>query len=174
MSFIDRWSRRKREVTEPAAPPTREPLVNDAPANVAPLTEPPVQSPAGVAPPADLPDIDTLTPDSDFTAFMRAGVSAVTRAQAMRKLFADPHFNLMDGLDVYIDDYNKPDPLPADWLGKLEHAKDLLFREQNTNESRATDSLTDIAAAPTTAEPTLGDTPDSAADSSTDSSSSHD
>jgi hypothetical protein len=25
----------------------------------------------------------------------------------------------MDGLDVYIDDYSKPDPLPEEWLGKL-------------------------------------------------------
>ena len=30
----------------------------------------------------------------------------------MKKLFSDPHFNVMDGLDTYIDDYGKPDPLP--------------------------------------------------------------
>ena len=30
----------------------------------------------------------------------------------MKKLFADPHYNVMDGLDVYIDDYSKPDPIP--------------------------------------------------------------
>ena len=31
---------------------------------------------------------------------------------AMKKLFADPHFNVMDGMDTYIDDYSKPDPIP--------------------------------------------------------------
>ena len=30
----------------------------------------------------------------------------------MKKLFSDPHFNVMDGLDTYIDDYGKPDPIP--------------------------------------------------------------
>jgi hypothetical protein len=32
------------------------------------------------------------------------------RNAALKKLFTDPHFNVMDGLDVYIDDYGKPDP----------------------------------------------------------------
>ena len=27
----------------------------------------------------------------------------------------------MDGLDVYIDDYSKPDPLPPGWLEKMAH-----------------------------------------------------
>jgi hypothetical protein len=34
-------------------------------------------------------------------------------------LFRDPRYNLMDGLDVYIDDYSKPDPLPEGWLEKM-------------------------------------------------------
>ena len=38
---------------------------------------------------------------------------------ALRKLFTDPHFNVMDGLDIYIDDYSKPDPMPEGMLDKL-------------------------------------------------------
>ena len=45
----------------------------------------------------------------------------------MKKLFSDPHFNVMDGLDTYIDDYNKPDPMPAEMLRQLASAKFLGF-----------------------------------------------
>ena len=49
----------------------------------------------------------------------------------MKKLFADPHFNVMDGLDIYIDDYSKPDPIPEAMLRKLASAKFLgLFDEE--------------------------------------------
>jgi hypothetical protein len=49
---------------------------------------------------------------------------------ALKKLFTDPHFNVMDRLDTYIDDYGKPDPLPASWARQLASAKFLnLFDE---------------------------------------------
>src|SRR5690606_24143638 len=47
------------------------------------------------------PPIDSLTPQSDFSPFMQAGVDAATRNAALAQLFRDPHFNVMDGLDVY-------------------------------------------------------------------------
>ena len=37
----------------------------------------------------------------------------------MKKLFADPHFNVMDGLDIYIDDYSKPSPLSKAQMAKM-------------------------------------------------------
>jgi hypothetical protein len=50
---------------------------------------------------------------------------------AFKKLFADPHFNVMDGLDTYIDDYSKPDPIPPEMLRQLASAKFLkLFDEE--------------------------------------------
>jgi hypothetical protein len=66
-----------------------------------------------------LDDARALTPDSDFQPFMRPGVTADVRNVAMKKLFTDPHFNVMDGLDIYIGDYNTPDPLPAGMLQKM-------------------------------------------------------
>jgi hypothetical protein len=49
----------------------------------------------------------------------------------MKKLFSDPHFNAMDGLDVYIDDYSKPDPIPPEMLRKLASASFLkLFGDE--------------------------------------------
>jgi hypothetical protein len=50
---------------------------------------------------------------------MKSEVDPALRRQALRTLFRDPRFNVMDGLDVYIDDYSKPDPIPPEWLGKL-------------------------------------------------------
>jgi hypothetical protein len=40
-------------------------------------------------------------------------------------LFTDPHFNVMDGLDIYIDDYNKADPLPVGDLARMASAQAL-------------------------------------------------
>jgi hypothetical protein len=51
---------------------------------------------------------------------MRPGVDAATRTAAVKKLFRDPQFNVMDGLDVYIDDYSKPDPIPPALLARLQ------------------------------------------------------
>ena len=49
----------------------------------------------------------------------------------MKKLFSDPHFNIMDGLDTYIEDYNTPDPLPASWLRQMAQSKALgLFADE--------------------------------------------
>ena len=67
-----------------------------------------------IAPPGplqDLPALDTLTIDSDYTVFMQPGVDAQVTRTALKKLFSDPRFNVMDGLDVYISDYSKPDPI---------------------------------------------------------------
>jgi hypothetical protein len=66
-----------------------------------------------------LDDANALTPNSDFQPFMRPGVTADVRNVAMKKLFTDPHFNVMDGLDIYIGDYNTPDPMPAGMLQKM-------------------------------------------------------
>jgi len=66
-----------------------------------------------------LTDVEQLTPDSDFSTFMTQGVSPEVRNAALKKLFTDPHYNVMDGLDIYIGDYNTPDPLPAGMLAKM-------------------------------------------------------
>ena len=60
----------------------------------------------------------------------------------MKKLFADPHFNVMDGLDTYIDDYGKPDPIPAAMLRKMAQAKFLgLFDDEPEAAPRAAAAL---------------------------------
>lgn len=68
-----------------------------------------------------------LTPDSDFGQFMRQEISEEVRRKAMKTLFADPHFNVMDGLDIYIDDYSISEPIPEAMMATLNHARGLLF-----------------------------------------------
>jgi uncharacterized protein DUF3306 len=116
-TFISRWSRRKIESKTATPPPPEE----SAPAPLAPVdrAEPAEQ------PPAPLPPLESLTPESDFAPFMQPEVDPGLKRQALKTLFQDPQFNVMDGLDVYIDDYSKPDPLPEGWLEKLEQVKRL-------------------------------------------------
>jgi hypothetical protein len=79
---------------------------------------------AGCALPT-IEDVERLDADSDFSAFVTNGVDKAVQRLAMKKLFSDPHFHVMDGLDIYIDDYNRPDPLSAAMLASLKHAKNL-------------------------------------------------
>jgi hypothetical protein len=60
-----------------------------------------------------------------------------TKSAALRKLFGDPHFNKMDGLDVYIDDYTKEDPIPATMLRALNQARSLgLFDDEEKEKGK--------------------------------------
>jgi hypothetical protein len=112
--FISRWSRRK---TASKAGPER-PTADAVPAQAG--TQLPQPQPAGSeAPPNPLPPVESLTPESDFAPFMKPEVDADTKRKAVKMLFQDPRYNVMDGLDVYIDDYSKPDPLPEGWLEKM-------------------------------------------------------
>jgi hypothetical protein len=106
-SFLKRWSRRKRAaaVATPAVAPAAQP-------------------------PPELPPVEALDFESDFAAFMHAKVDERVRRLALKKLFSDARFNVMDGLDIYIDDYTREDPIPAGMLAQLEHARITLFVEE--------------------------------------------
>jgi len=123
--FLSRWSRRKLEsAKDQTAPRPAAPAAAASPAAAAPGAAPPTAK-------TELPPVDTLKGlASEYKDFLRPGVDERMRQSALKKLFHDPHFNVMDGLDVYIDDYSKPDPIPEAMLRTLEHAKGLLFDEE--------------------------------------------
>jgi len=54
---------------------------------------------------ADLPPLESLGEDSDYSAFLAPGVSDGLRRAALRKLFSSAAFNRLDGLDDYDEDY---------------------------------------------------------------------
>lgn len=60
---------------------------------------------------ADMPDIDTLGEESDFSGFLSEKVSEHLRRKALQKLFHLPEFNLRDGLNEYDEDYSTFVPL---------------------------------------------------------------
>ena len=64
-----------------------------------------------------------LTKDSDYSRFVLPGVDESVKRAAVKKLFSDPQFNVMDGLDIYIDDYGKPDPIPEAMLRRMSQSK---------------------------------------------------
>lgn len=72
-----------------------------------------------------LPPVESLTLDSDFAAFMQPRVDESLRRAALKQLFRDPRFNVMDGLDVYIDDYSRFEALSPEMARTLVHAKHL-------------------------------------------------
>ena len=169
--FLGRWSRRKLDARD------GKPLPPE-PAEIAPAEAPPVVAqPTTVAavddaasqdtaldgrepvavdderpaqPPPTLEDVQALTAQSDFSRFAARDVAPEVKNAAMKKLFADPRYNVMDGMDVYIDDYSKPDPLPDSMLRQLAGAAFLrLFEEEPAAREQAAAPARDDADNPT-------------------------
>ena len=59
------------------------------------------------------------------------------RRAALKKLFSDPRFNVMDGLDVYIDDYSKTEPIPPAMMAGLRQAQNIFKWAKEDEEQRA-------------------------------------
>ena len=183
--FLGRWSQRKLAVRE--GKPVEDLVGRSAPAatKVTPVTPkeglaPPdthrqqptaderktdPSMPATEAPQPALPsmqDVAALNTESDFKPFIARAVAPEVRNAAMKKLFADPHFNVMDGLDIYIDDYSIPDPLPASMLRKMVSAQFLkLFDEEEpAHVARGADSPVGDAPGVAQAEPLAPCAPD--------------
>ena len=145
-AFLSRWARLKQSGEARTVPPMhmdKPPValaVGDAMLNTS--TGEPVQAKVPEDPrpeptlsdidaPAALPSLDSLTPQSDFSPFMARDVDPQLRNLAMKKLFTDPHYNVMDRLDIYIDDYSVHTPLTLDVIRQMNIAKTLrLFDDE--------------------------------------------
>ncbi len=155
-NFFSRWSRRKVQVRSgeplPADPPAPVAVVAPA-AAVAPVPVAAVVEEPAEAPPAlTLDDVARLTPESDYSAFVAKSVSPDVRNAAVKKLFTDPHYNIMDGLDIYIDDYSKPSPLSVADMAKMVGAQFLKLVD-DPNEPKPAATVTNEAATEAATEP---------------------
>ena len=104
-SVLRRWSRRKQEVAQEASVAEQEvPLDSEASLGTAAPIETETESRPALTD-ADMPPIESLHEDSDYSGFMSEGVSDELRNLALRKLFKAPVFNIRDGLDEYDEDY---------------------------------------------------------------------
>ena len=146
--FLSRWSKRKSSkedgVPEDNSEPHQE-LVKES-AQTLPLKS----AAEEVAPPPTLEDVAKIDRfDPDFSAFMKPDVDPAVQQAALKKMFTDPHFNIMDGLDIYIDDYSKPDPLPAGMLERMVQGDMLkLFSQQGDGPENAKQGESQSMAAP--------------------------
>ncbi|HEY3178372.1 MAG TPA: DUF3306 domain-containing protein [Casimicrobiaceae bacterium] len=127
---LKRWSARKlaaakeMNVSPPSAPslPAAQPSAETTAAQ-------PTAAP-------ELPPVESLTFESDFTAFMKPDVDESLKRLALKKLLHDPRFNVMDGLDTYIDDYSQPDPIHPDVVKQLMQAR-YIFNPPQTRVNEA-------------------------------------
>ena len=111
---LRRWARRRREVAreeEALAEARRRVAPEDRPEDRTEVPEPGADAtePAGVEDTVltdeDMPSLESLDDNSDYSGFLSPGVSERLRRRALRKLFTSAVFNVPDGLDDYDDDF---------------------------------------------------------------------
>jgi hypothetical protein len=136
-SALSRWSRRKLEadqlapVVEESTPPEATIGLTAAATEEAEVVEKPVLTDA------DMPDIESLNEDSDFSGFMSTGVSDKLRNMALRKLFQAPVFNIRDGLDEYDEDYTHFEKLGDIVTCDMKHEIEMQEQKQREAEEAA-------------------------------------
>jgi len=164
-NFFDRWSRRKKEAREEVpAPAVAQEAEKSADAVAGTAVPVPAAADAAAGLPAENPpeipqptlaDAQALTHESDFRPFVGKNVAPEVKNTAFRKLFADPQFNVMDGMDTYIDDYSESTPIPDNVLRQMASAKFLkLFDDEEQEEKNAQEAAGKSAETPQDAAPT--------------------
>ena len=106
--FLSRWSRRKREIAagEAAVTPVSGSESAETPA---PPVEPEEEVDLSL-----LPDIETLTAESDISLFLKKGVPEALKNAALRKMWsADPAIRDYIGPVDYQWDFNDPMGVPG-------------------------------------------------------------
>ncbi len=148
-SFVARWSRRKEQAKQD---------IDEA--NVSPQqiedekVETEVLSPEqqrleklNVLTDDDMPELETLNEESDYSGFMSINVSEELRKLALKKLFHSETYNVRDGLDEYDGDYTsfeKLDPsiITADMRHMLEvEAEKLRAEKEKQDKEESENSL---------------------------------
>ncbi|MBI2585389.1 MAG: DUF3306 domain-containing protein [Rhodospirillales bacterium] len=127
--FLVRWSRRKRAERLPRrAEPGRGGAAPVELARAAPPDQPlPTAADAQASLPAtreqeleeekarrDLPPVNTLDKDSDYTRFLKKNVPEALKRQALKRLWtSDPQFHVVDPFTEYGGDYTVAVPIGA-------------------------------------------------------------
>ncbi len=148
-NFLSRWSRRKVEARETVAVPAT--VVPVPPDRADTLADAPVTGdPASAAPAAEpLPSVESLHGlEGEYSGFLKPEVDDVLRRSALKKLFADPHFNVIDVNEAYSGDWATSTPIPAAALAMMEQVKHLLVDPDSPKkETKAEDSESPSVAA---------------------------
>jgi hypothetical protein len=135
-AFLSRWARLKREQAKEDAEP---------------------QLPATPAP--ALPDVEKLTPESDFSGFMHPKVKEELRRLALKKLFNDPHFNVPDPFEPFSGDWIGGEPIPPELLAQLNQARSVLLGEDERKKADEEKARAEPEPEPQHAQPGKSDEP---------------
>jgi len=109
--FLDRWSRLKKAggASASGSDPGERPRQSAADASGATDHRPSKEAEEETFP--EVPPIDSLNEDSDYTVFLSSRVPEEVRTRALRRLFHLPQFNVTDGLDDYSESFRGLGPL---------------------------------------------------------------
>lgn len=132
-TFLGRWSRLKRE--------EEKKLPEKSEGAQAPAAEKEAEAPP-------LPPMESLTPQSDFSAFMHPKVQDSLRRIALKKLFADPHFNVEDLNEAYSGDWTGGEPITEAMLRKLNQARTHLFSDEERKKLEEEEAQAAVASEP--------------------------
>lgn len=124
VSFVSRWSRLKHENNQINDDADVDSIIDKA-AKQAIASDEERQAPVKILTDADMPDIESMTADSDYTDFLSPGVSEELRKLALRKLFRSEVFNIRDGLDEYDGDYTHFEKLGDIVTSDMKHQLEL-------------------------------------------------
>jgi len=124
-AFLGRWSRRKAlKQGDVDLEPTNEPKTNEQDLDQSgdESVDPPLTD-------EDMPPVESLGEDDDFSGFLSPEISEKLRKVALRKLFHGAGFNVRDGLDDYDDDFTVFEPLGDIVTADMRHQQEMLERK---------------------------------------------
>ena len=146
--FLSRWSRHKKQVIDGTDDPQsgkiqpQQSLEKQRKADPDPGQDAIIDSDSAeknnenkLLSDEDMPDIDSLTESSDYSAFMSPGVSEGLRKLALRKLFSSAGFNVRDGLDDYDDDFRNFAALGDIITSDMKHQMELAEQRKQQQET---------------------------------------
>lgn len=131
--FLRRWARLKKESREPSPGEVADPAhplvekeheeAQEGHAAKASAEQPEVE-------PLQLPSLDSLTAESDFGPFMKPGVDPALRRLALRKMWSNPKYGIVDPLDPYKSDYQAFTALGDTITSDMKYHAERFLREQ--------------------------------------------
>ncbi len=96
----------------------------------------------------ELPPIESLDENSDYSVFMSPEVDTAVQKLAMRKLFRLPQFGVLDGLNDYDDDFTTfaalGDIVTSDMKYHDERKKAEALKKQEENQQEITDTPEEV------------------------------
>jgi hypothetical protein len=125
-SFLVRWSRRKLRADAEPEEPNAPGSADAAPRPDEPAVSPPTDE--------DMPAIESLGDDDDYSGFLSLGVSETLRRRALKRLFLSSKFNVTDGLDDYAEDYTQFASLGSVVTADMKHCVDKVLARPNDDD----------------------------------------